>query len=176
MKISQQRFDELLSVYMDSEETPEELALLEKCVSEDRRCAELFLDSCKIHIATCKMYARPVRLKDAPLLMHSAIVCIEASRRPRMPAGRLGWLYFKKWGALAAVMALCAGMVSAAFRSSKNNAPAADEAPMVSLEDASDLNASLRRNIQASEDGYFCGVITFNTQGGSSISLLLKKE
>lgn len=58
MKISRDRFDEIVSAYLDGEASPEELDLLAKCVRDDRRMAEIFYKACRIHAATCAMYGK----------------------------------------------------------------------------------------------------------------------
>ena len=58
MKISRDRFDEIVSAYLDGEASPEELDLLAKCIRDDRRMAEIFYKACRIHAATCAMYGK----------------------------------------------------------------------------------------------------------------------
>lgn len=64
MKISRDRFEEILSAYLDAEASPEELDLLAKCVKEDATMASLYYKSCRVHYATCKMFGKkPVFIK-----------------------------------------------------------------------------------------------------------------
>lgn len=58
MKISRDRFEEILSAYLDAEASPEELELLAKCVREDATMASLYYKSCRVHFATCKMFGK----------------------------------------------------------------------------------------------------------------------
>ena len=58
MKISRDRFEEILSAYLDAEASPEELELLAKCVREDATMASLYYKSCRVHYATCKMFGK----------------------------------------------------------------------------------------------------------------------
>lgn len=62
MKVSREKFEELVSVYLDDETTPEERRLLSKCVRRNREMARIFHRECKIHAATCKIYGRKPRL------------------------------------------------------------------------------------------------------------------
>lgn len=58
MKISRDRFEEILSAYLDAEASPEELELLAKCVRDDATMASLYYKSCRVHYATCKMFGK----------------------------------------------------------------------------------------------------------------------
>ena len=58
MKISRDRFEEILSSYLDAEASPEELELLAKCVREDDTMASWYYKSCRVHAATCKMFGK----------------------------------------------------------------------------------------------------------------------
>ena len=70
MKISRNRFEEILSAYLDAEATPEELELLAKCVREDETMASLYYKSCRVHYMTCKMFGKKanfIKLKGVVL-------------------------------------------------------------------------------------------------------------
>lgn len=63
MKISKEKFEELVSAYLDNEATPEEKIALSKCIMQDREMARIFYRECKIYAATCKIYGREPSLQ-----------------------------------------------------------------------------------------------------------------
>ena len=64
MKISKEKFEELVSAYLDNEATPEEKIELSKCIRQDREMARIFYRECKIYAATCKTYGREPTLQE----------------------------------------------------------------------------------------------------------------
>ncbi len=58
MKISRDRFEEILSSYLDGEASSEELELLAKCVRDDPRMSNIYYKACRVHAATCAMYGK----------------------------------------------------------------------------------------------------------------------
>ncbi len=101
MKISRERFDEIVSAYLDGEASREELELLSKCVRGDRRMAELFYRACRIHAATCAMYGKKAVFGDLDGVRSPFF---EAKKTSRVRAAI-------EWAAVAALMALCASFV-----------------------------------------------------------------
>ena len=85
MKISKEKFEELVSAYLDNKATPEEKIELSKCIRQDREMARIFYRECKIYAATCKIYGREPTLQELdgvpnPLGgSHCARVCSRAS-------------------------------------------------------------------------------------------------
>lgn len=68
IEVSKPRFDELLSLYLDSRATAEELELLGRIVSFNPRAAAEFAKAKRVHIATCKMFGKTcVTLPEIPL-------------------------------------------------------------------------------------------------------------
>ena len=68
IEVSKPRFDELLSLYLDSRATEEELELLGRLVSFNPRAAAEFAKARRVHIATCKMFGKPCgALPEIPL-------------------------------------------------------------------------------------------------------------
>ena len=49
MKISKEKFEELVSAYLDNEATPEEKIEFSKCIRQDREMARIFYRECKIY-------------------------------------------------------------------------------------------------------------------------------
>ena len=64
MKISKEKFEELVSAYLDNEATPEEKIELSKCIRQDREMARIFYRECKIYAATYKIYGREPTLQE----------------------------------------------------------------------------------------------------------------
>lgn len=101
MKISQDRFEEIVSAYLDGEASPAELELLSKCVREDRRMAEIFYKACRIHAATCSMYGKKATFGK-----------LEGVRSPFFTAKKTSRVRAAlEWGAVATLMAVCASLI-----------------------------------------------------------------
>ncbi len=64
MKISKERFEELVSLYLDSEATDDELDLLADCISSDEAMRKIFITACRVHIATCRLYGKECKLEN----------------------------------------------------------------------------------------------------------------
>ena len=58
--VSKNRFDEIVSSYLDMTITRDELDLLAKLVSSNERAANEFSKARRIHVATCKMFGKEV--------------------------------------------------------------------------------------------------------------------
>lgn len=66
--VSKNRFDELVSSYLDMTITREELDLLAKLVSSNERAKNDFSKARRIHLATCKMFGKQtVKLPRLPV-------------------------------------------------------------------------------------------------------------
>lgn len=65
-KISAQRLDELISLYLDKEASNEELELLAKVIKHDKEAFQIFEKSCKLHLATCKIFGKVAMLSPLP--------------------------------------------------------------------------------------------------------------
>lgn len=65
MRISRDRFSELVSLYLDGEASEEELALLAKCVRSNRSMRTEFINFCRIHEATCAFYGTRAEFGNA---------------------------------------------------------------------------------------------------------------
>ena len=107
MKISRDRFEEILSAYLDAEASPEELDLLAKCVREDATMASLYYKSCRVHYATCKMFGKkPVFIKldgvDLPSFEPKKISKVKIAL---------------EWSAVVALMFLSVSLLYVAFDS-----------------------------------------------------------
>jgi len=101
MKISRDRFEELVSLYLDGEASKGELELLSLCVRVNPRMSAMFRNACRIHAATCRLYGREAHF--APL--KGIGVPVFAHKRPSR--GREA----AEWTAVAALMTLCAGLM-----------------------------------------------------------------
>lgn len=56
--VSKDRFDELVSLYLDSQASDSELRLLAELVASDKDAEALFKQTLSVHIAMCRMYGK----------------------------------------------------------------------------------------------------------------------
>ena len=66
ISVSQNRFSELLSLYLDNQATFAELELLAELVAFDKEAEKLFHKNLRMHYAMCKMYNKRVKLQPLP--------------------------------------------------------------------------------------------------------------
>jgi len=125
MKISRDRFEEILSLYLDGEASPEELALLAKCVREDRRMASMYYGACRGHEATCKLYG-----KEASFAPLEGVV--PPFFKPAKPSKMRVAL---EWCAVSALMLASAALMWTAVKTLPADALAEESAPPPSFDD-----------------------------------------
>ncbi len=92
MFISRDRFSELVSLYLDDEASVEELKLLSECVNSNAQMRAIFVRACRIHVAICKLYNKPVRLRK----IYGLDFALKA--KPKKSAAKIAC----EWGAVAA--------------------------------------------------------------------------
>ena len=106
MKISKEKFEELVSAYLDNEATPEEKIELSKCIRQDREMARIFYRECKIYAATCKIYGREPTLQE-----------LDGVPNPLNPAKKkIACNARAEWAAATALASAAALLICAAFQ------------------------------------------------------------
>lgn len=73
MRISREKFEELVSAYLDNEVTSRERRRLSKCIRSDAELAHIFRRQCKIYVETCKIYGRKPHLANLPRIPNPLI-------------------------------------------------------------------------------------------------------
>ena len=102
MKISKEKFEELVSAYLDNEATPEEKIELSKCIRQDREMARIFYRECKIYAATCKIYGREPTLQE-----------LDGVPNPLNPAKKkIAWNARAEWAAATALASAAGARVA----------------------------------------------------------------
>lgn len=93
IEVSPDRFAEIVSLYFDNLASKEELLLLAQLVEYDMRAQRIFRQSCRVHLATCRMFGKEaVRLQSLPFE--------EPARRATRKAA-------VEWSFVAAFMVVC---------------------------------------------------------------------
>lgn len=105
MKLPPDRFEELVSLYLDNEASDAELRTLVECVKSDPEAAKKLKESVKIHMATCKLYGKKCRLRNLAELPAPA------------PSRAVKPIFSKclEWSKLAALIMLSFGMLKYTF-------------------------------------------------------------
>lgn len=120
MKISKDRFEELITLYLDGEAMPEDLRLMANCVLKDKEMARAFKHACLLHKATCAYYGKKCEFTDlTPYL--------KAAQTPKS-SGRMKAIV--GWSRVAALLAMCFGTFS--FYSAVASDSSAKTAPNIS--------------------------------------------
>ena len=71
-EVSQERFAELVSLYLDGVSSKDELELLADIVQSDLRAQVVFRQACRLHLATCRMFGKSdVRLQALPVVSYA---------------------------------------------------------------------------------------------------------
>lgn len=93
LEVSQERFAELVSLYLDGAASRDELALLAELVQCDAEALRVFKQACRLHLATCRMFGKSdVRLQALPIVSHAH----RATRKAAI-----------EWSLVAAFMIMC---------------------------------------------------------------------
>ncbi len=154
MKISEQRFKEILSLYFDKEESELERNILLRCIKESPRCAKLFLDYQKMHFAICRMSSQKIDLERKFKFTKIAIRVLVKAQKKRDDAA----VIIKKWSLLAVMAVLCFSLLFYAIYGF-------DEAPNKNLkvyaQSASVVPIYVKNRINPFGNGYFTGIISF---------------
>jgi hypothetical protein len=93
-KVSAERFGELISLYLDKEASQSELELLSLLLRTDESAKLVFQKSCRIHLATCRMFGKNCVLGKLP--------DYHMPRRKRVSRRRAAF----EWTAVAALMVM----------------------------------------------------------------------
>ena len=93
LEVSQERFAEIVSLYLDSAASKEELKLLAELIQSDPRALAVFKQACRLHLATCRMFGKAtVKLQPLPIVSHAR----RASRKAAV-----------EWSLVAVFMIVC---------------------------------------------------------------------
>lgn len=93
LEVSQERFAEIVSLYLDSAASREELKLLAELIQSDPRALAVFRQACRLHLATCRMFGKAtVKLQPLPIVSHAR----RASRKAAV-----------EWSLVAVFMIVC---------------------------------------------------------------------
>lgn len=68
MALSKNRFQEIVSSYLDGEATNEELRLLVSAIRENPEFANIFYENCRIYMASCKIYGKKPKFAPLPVV------------------------------------------------------------------------------------------------------------
>ena len=80
LEVSQERFAEIVSLYLDSAVSKEELKLLAELIQSDARALAVFKQACRLHLATCRMFGKTsVKLQPLPIVSHARRVSRKAA-------------------------------------------------------------------------------------------------
>ncbi len=118
MRISKERFEELISLYLDKEASAEELALLSDCVRENRQMRAIWLRACRVHTAIMKLYGKDADFIELPKV-----------GQPFKKRGTSKMRACLEWTAAAALMFLSFALLVYAVKFFQNDA---DSSPDVS--------------------------------------------
>lgn len=125
-RVSAGRFGELVSLYLDKEANGAELELLSLLVRSDPDARRVFEESCRIHLATCRMFGKTCVLSKLPG-MHMP-------RRKRISGRRAAF----EWTAVAALMFMSFVLFRAANAPAPSNPNLPDPSDMSLLSGAED--------------------------------------
>jgi len=148
MSLSKERFNELISLYLDNEASKEELELLADLISAEPELARIFYDACKVHIASCKMYGKEVRLRPLIAAPHTA------SSTTNFYAAMI------EWGAVAclAIISVFLSYYSGQISERRGNHPIREQI----IFESKNYSASINNQISNSSD--VCGFIEFSAK------------
>ncbi len=154
MKISKERFEELVSLYLDGEASEDELSLLSLCVRENPQMAGMFFRACRVHAATCAMYGKEAHFGKLDGVDFSPLKARRAATKNRIIA---------EWAAVAVLMLLSFTLFIFAIIPPKqaNNALLADRQPCPSAYHYpdEDYEVSIAATAELSSDGTILSVI-----------------
>ncbi len=100
MRISKERFEELVSLYLDKEASADELDLLSACVRKNQQMRAIWLRACRVHAATMKLYGKNADFMELPKVGRP----FTAYKRPSKVRVCL------EWSGVAALMLLSFGL------------------------------------------------------------------
>jgi len=147
MNLSKERFNELISLYLDNEASKEELELLADLINEPA-LARIFYEACKVHIASCKMYGKEVRLRPLIAARHTT------SPTTNFLASTI------EWGGVAflAMISVFLSYYSGQISESRGRHPIREQI----IFDSNHYSASINNQISSSSD--MCGFIEFSAK------------
>ncbi len=106
MKISKERFEQLISAYLDGEISPEHAQQLLDCINADARVRNFFLKSCAMHASLCKLYGKKA------VFQNLASFDVNAALSAKKPSK---FRTFAEWLVVGVSFAACASLMTAAL-------------------------------------------------------------
>jgi len=103
MNISEERFDELISLYLDNRASVKQLCELADCIATDAERARKFEASKCVHIATCKYFGKEPNLHNLDKFSKNNRRKEVLKKKTQVIVG---------WTKVAALMALTFGLLS----------------------------------------------------------------
>ncbi len=155
MKISRDRFEQILSSYLDGEASVDELKLLGKCVRDDSRMASIYYRACRVHSATRSMYGKKTNFIK--------LDGVELPNFEHREASRLRIAL--EWAGVAVLMLLCGVSMWAALKTYKEPI-----LPRFLQGDSQNISASSKNALQS---GF---VVEASEVPFDSSSIMSKKE
>ncbi len=146
MKISKERFEEIISLYLDKEASPEELALLSKCVRGNQEMRNIWLRACRVHAATMNLYGKKADFIELDGVGHP-FAKIKKPSKLRIAM---------EWTSVAALMMLSFGLFTYAISPSSDSENAQIQANISHQTQAFCANYDIKLNTTSSIDGEFC--------------------
>ncbi len=125
MKISRERFEQLISAYLDGEISPEDAQRLLDCVHADARVRNFFLKSCAMHASLCRLYGKRANFQNLASFDVNAAL---SAKRPSK------YRTFAEWLVVGFSFAACASLMTAAWIMRNADQPDADEQTAVNAE------------------------------------------
>ena len=163
MRISTDRFSEILSAYFDGEASESEMELLSKCIRGNAYFAGMFLDYCKIQMATCELYSGSLSKDRLDEFMNYAVATL--SRRVEISNEPFGVRFVKfarRWALTASLMLLCAFFAFLAFSKGMDSAGKNNSADMLA---SAGIIVSPSEEMKVGDDGQYCSSALFIVNG-----------
>ena len=172
MKVSSDRFSEILSAYFDGEASESEKELLSECIRGNAYFAGMFLDYCKIQMATCELYSGDLSKDRLGEFMNYAVATL--SRRVEVsgePFSVRFSRFLKRWALTACLMVLCG--VFAFLALSKKTVQPSDGGAADSLLAVEGIAVSPSSEIRGGGDGEYTSSALFIVNG-QGLQILLE--
>lgn len=118
MKISKDRFERIISSYLDGECSPAEAQQLLDCISANKNLRGFFLRACAMHKAMCRLYGKDPKLPK--LASFDVEEFLAPKRVSRFKA-------ISEWTAVAGFFACCAVFMTLALESTSADAAESED-------------------------------------------------
>ncbi len=149
MALSKNRFQEIVSSYLDGEATCEELRLLVSAIRENPEFANIFYENCRIYMASCKIYGK--KPKFAPLPVEGVLPEKAKKENPKQVA--------LEWAAVFSLMLTSIAMFYASSACANENAENATQ----STQYYSNLYDT-KTTSEISGNSHVCGYVEFSAK------------